>query len=74
MALWHLYRMETDTGGGPVSLTCDEGEGPIKFTLYDSEGQVYSTTTACVAVDATPDDITTMLREAGYDPSDWHPA
>jgi len=73
MALWHLYRMETDPNLGPLALTCVDGEDPIKFTLWDSEGQVYSTISACIDRGATPDDILNILRTAGYDPSEWHP-
>lgn len=72
MALWHLYRMETDPNLGPVSLSCATGENPIKFTLYDSVGNVYSTLTACIPEDMSPTDIlNTVLHSAGYTPADW---
>lgn len=71
MALWHLYRMETDPNEGPAALTCMSNENPVKFTLYDSEGQVYSTTSVCIRGDAGPDDILTILTGASYTPNDW---
>lgn len=72
MALWHLYRMETDPNLGPLALTCVDGENPIKFTLYDSENDVYDTISACVDRELDGDDILALLQAAGYDPSEWH--
>lgn len=72
MALWHLYRMETDPNVGPLALTCMTGETPIKYTLYDSDNQVYDTTIFCTLDDAHPDDILALLTAGGYDPSEWH--
>lgn len=71
MALWHLYRMETDPNVGPLSLACVTGENPIKFTLYDSVGQVYDTIIVCVDGSSPPEDVIHLLTSAGYTPNDW---
>jgi len=71
MALWSLYRMETDPNVGPVSLTCVTGENPIKFTLYDNAERVYSTISACIPESDATSDILHTLEVAGYTPNDW---
>jgi hypothetical protein len=72
MAMWHLYRMETDPNIGPLSLSCADGENATKFTLYDSNNNVYDTTIACVPRELTPEQVLELLTSAGYTPSEWH--
>jgi len=69
--MWHLERVDSAPDQGPVGLVCLSNENPVKFTMRNSVDGTYDVTQACVAVDATGDEILTMLQNAGYVPNDF---